>query len=116
MENLDGPRVHRRLSQEGWLQGRVLQIRQGGAHLPNQPVASAIPSFQARPRYLAVAGFSASARRLANRGDTTPHVAPRRTQASHNATQPNRRATAPQAHCAFMLLFPFAAGSFGCEA
>jgi len=36
---------------------------------------------------------------LASRGDTTPHVAPSRTQASQKATLPNRRAyTRPKRH------------------
>src|ERR1019366_4536787 len=80
--------------QEDGHHGGVLQIRQGRAHLPHQQVASNPPFLLARPRYLPVAGFSASARELASRGDTTPHVAPSRTQASQKATPPNRRATA----------------------
>ena len=52
------PRVHGRRDEEGRVHRRVLQTREGRAHLPDQPVASA-PSSLARPAP-AAAGFSAS--------------------------------------------------------
>ena len=43
------PRVHGRHDEEGRIRRRVLQIRQGRAHLPDQPVASnVLPSWPAR--------------------------------------------------------------------
>ena len=52
------PRVHGRRDEEGRVHRRVLQVREGRAHLPDQPVAPA-PSLLARPAS-AAAGFSAS--------------------------------------------------------
>src|SRR5208283_3890510 len=48
MEIVDGPGIHGRLSEEGRLHRRVLQIRQRRAHVPHQPVASNA-SLLARP-------------------------------------------------------------------